>query len=57
MLRAFALGLVFGGNPNPDAHSLFQDTIFLHTLLHIKNTGQGQDKNVVKLNISARVSS
>jgi DNA-binding XRE family transcriptional regulator len=31
MLRAFTLGLVLGRNPNPDAHSFFQGTIFLHS--------------------------
>ena len=28
---AFALGLVFGRNPNPDANRFVQDTIFLHS--------------------------
>src|ERR1035438_8832607 len=31
MFRAFAPGLVLGGNPNPDANRFVQDTIFLHS--------------------------
>ena len=34
MFRAFALGLVLGRNPDPDAHSLLQGAIFLLTLFH-----------------------
>ena len=33
---AFALGLIFTGNPNPDADVFVQDTIFLHILLHTR---------------------
>ena len=36
VLGAFALGLIFGGNPNPNAHAFFQNTIFLHILLHTR---------------------
>jgi len=33
---AFALGLVFSRNPNPDADVFAQKNIFFHILLHIK---------------------